>query len=78
MCTSDTAAQLHVHRNTLLHRPNRIRKLTGLDPRQLLELVAPVGYVLRLADATSSPQASVNRAPASGARRRASPWESVP
>ncbi len=49
MSMSDTAAELHVHRNTLLYRLNRIDKLTGFDPRQLLELITLVGYVLQTA-----------------------------
>ena len=53
MGMSETAAALHVHRNTLLYRLQRIRRLTGLDPRQLLELVALVGYVLHLVDGPS-------------------------
>ncbi len=47
MSTSDTSAELHIHRNTLLYRLNRIHSLTGFDPRQLLELITLVGYVLR-------------------------------
>ncbi|WP_166784801.1 sugar diacid recognition domain-containing protein [Cryobacterium sp. TMT2-14] len=46
MSMSATAAGLHIHRNTLLYRLNRIRKLTGFDPRQLLELITLVGYIL--------------------------------
>jgi len=46
MSMGDTAAGLHIHRNTLLYRLNRIRKLTGFDPRQLLELITLVGYAL--------------------------------
>jgi carbohydrate diacid regulator len=49
MSTTDTAAQLHIHRNTLLYRLNRIHKLTGFDPRQLLELITLVGYALQAA-----------------------------
>ena len=30
---SETARQLYVHRNTLVHRLERIQKLTGLDVR---------------------------------------------
>ena len=47
MSMSDTAAGLHIHRNTLLYRLNRIRTLTGFDPRQLRELIVLVGHVLR-------------------------------
>ncbi|WP_130176536.1 sugar diacid recognition domain-containing protein [Cryobacterium sp. SO1] len=46
MSMSATAAGLHIHRNTLLYRLNRIRKLTGLDPRKLLELITLVAYIL--------------------------------
>lgn len=55
MSMSDTAAELHIHRNTLLYRLNRIAKLTGFDPRQLLGLVALVGYVLHTSSAQPPP-----------------------
>lgn len=36
---SRTAQRLHIHRNTLHYRLDRIRQLTGKDPRSLLDLV---------------------------------------
>ncbi len=47
MSMSETAAQLNIHRNTLLYRLDRVRKLTGHDPRQLLQLIALVGYTFQ-------------------------------
>lgn len=47
MSMGDTAAELHIHRNTLLYRLNRIDKLTGFDPRQLRELITLVAYALQ-------------------------------
>ncbi len=44
---NETATELHLHRNTLLYRLNRVRKLTGYDPRNSLDLVALIGYLIR-------------------------------
>ena len=34
MNLSDTARQLYIHRNTLVYRLEKIKKLTGLDLRE--------------------------------------------
>ena len=36
---NETASQLIIHRNTLNYRLNRIYKITGKDPKNILELV---------------------------------------
>ncbi|WP_415928740.1 helix-turn-helix domain-containing protein, partial [[Ruminococcus] lactaris] len=32
--TSDSAAQLHIHRNSFLYRINKIEEITGVDLRE--------------------------------------------
>ncbi|MEM5591370.1 helix-turn-helix domain-containing protein [Niallia circulans] len=39
MNMNETASQLIVHRNTLNYRLNRIHKITGKDPKNILDLV---------------------------------------
>ena len=43
----DMASELHLHRNTLGYRLNRVKALTGYDPRETLDLEALIGYLLR-------------------------------
>ena len=38
-CPSSTASQLCIHRNTLSYRLDKIKLLTGLDPRQFDDAV---------------------------------------
>ena len=44
---NETASELHLHRNTLIYRLNRVKTVSGYDPRQALDLVALIGYLLR-------------------------------
>ncbi|WP_104081255.1 sugar diacid recognition domain-containing protein [Cryobacterium sp. Y11] len=60
MSVGGAAARLHIHRNTLLYRLNRMRKLTGFDPRQLLELIPLVGYILHQSSVPTSLQAAAD------------------
>jgi carbohydrate diacid regulator len=46
---NEAAAELHLHRNTLIYRLNRVRVLTGYDPREAIDLLALIGYLLRAA-----------------------------
>ena len=38
MNVTDSAARVHCHRNTVLYHFEKIRKLTGLDPRNFFDL----------------------------------------
>ncbi|MBP3040481.1 helix-turn-helix domain-containing protein [Bacillaceae bacterium Marseille-Q3522] len=48
--TSVTARQLNIHRNTLQYRLEKIREVTGKDPRKILELFELTHILLRSAD----------------------------
>lgn len=47
LAVGETTMSLHIHRNTLLYRLQRIHEVTGRDPRRLLDLTALVCYLLR-------------------------------
>ena len=42
-----TASELHIHRNTLQYRLNKIRDITGNDPKQILDLFKLISIVIR-------------------------------
>jgi carbohydrate diacid regulator len=37
LCVSEAANKLYIHRNTLAYRLNRIKEITGLDPRNIYD-----------------------------------------
>ncbi|RDE30121.1 PucR family transcriptional regulator [Parageobacillus thermoglucosidasius] len=46
-CNSNLTAQdLNIHRNTLQYRLNKIKEITGKDPKNILELFELICYLL--------------------------------